>query len=120
MAAADVDAQITFLNVADLGRSAQFYGTTLGLELARDQGPCLIYRVAGGAYVGLCDHHPPEPDGIIVTLVADDVDAWAARLTAAGVEVDGPSASERFAIYHLFVRDPDGHLIEIQRFDDPL
>ena len=115
-----IDAQITFVHVADLARSAAFYGDVLGLALARDQGACRIYRVTGGAYLGVCDHRPPEPGGIILTLVSDDVDAWAARLVAAGHEVDGPHANPRFAIYHCFVHDPDGHLVEIQRFDDPL
>ncbi len=120
VAAADIDAQITFVHAADLARSAEFYGSTLGLELARDQGPCLIYRVTANAYIGVCDHHPPDPEGVILTLVTDDVDGWAERLTAAGAEVDGPTANERFAIYHLFTRDPDGHLVEIQRFDEAL
>ena len=115
-----LDAQITFLFVADLGRSAEFYGDALGLRLARDQGACLIYETAPNAYLGVCDHRPSQPEGTIVTLVTDDVDGWAARLRAAGVEVDGPKANERFAIYHCFVRDPDGHLVEIQRFDDAL
>lgn len=120
MTATGFDAQITFLHVADLARSARFYGELLGLELVRDQGACLIYRVAGAGYLGICGHRPPDPGGVIVTLVAEDVDGWAARLTAAGHEVEGPAANERFALYHLFVRDPDGHLIEIQRFDEPL
>ena len=29
-----------------------------------------------------------------------------------------PAHNPRFGIYHLFLRDPDGHLVEIQRFDD--
>ena len=120
MSTCAIDAQITFLYVADLARSAAFYGDALGLELARDQGACHIYRVTDSAFVGVCDHREPDPGGTIITLVADDVDAWADRLRAAGYEVDGPHANERFALYHLFVRDPDGHLVEIQRFDDPL
>ena len=114
------ESQITFLHVADLDRAAEFYEGVLGLELARDQGACRIYRVTPTAYVGLCDHRLPEPGGIIVTLVTDDVDGWAGRVRAAGVEVDGPHVNDRFAIRHCFVRDPDGHLLEIQRFDEPL
>ena len=117
---AGFEAQVTFLHVADLGRAAAFYGATLGLELVRDQGACLIYRVTADAYLGLCDHREPQPGGVIVTLVTDDVDGWAARLAAAGHEVDGPHDNERFAIHHLFVHDPDGHLVEVQRFDEPL
>ena len=114
------DAQITFLYVGDLARSATFYGDVLGLEAVRDQGACLIYRVAAEAYLGLCDHRPADPGGLIITLVADDVDAWAERLHAAGHTVEGPNASAQFALYHCFVHDPDGHLIEIQRFNESL
>jgi catechol 2,3-dioxygenase-like lactoylglutathione lyase family enzyme len=114
------DQQITFLYVADLARSAHFYGDALGLELARDQGACHIYKVRDGAYLGVCSHRPPEPGGVIVTLVSDDVDGWATRITEAGYDVDGPHANDRFELYHVFVSDPDGHLVEIQRFDNPL
>lgn len=112
--------QITFVYVADLDRASGFYDGVLGLELARDQGACRIYHVAGEAYLGICDHRPSEPGGIILTLVDDDVDGWARRLRDAGHDVDGPHHSDRFGIHHLFVRDPDGHLVEIQRFDQPL
>ena len=112
--------QITFLYVSDLDRSASFYEGLLGLELVRDQGACRIYRVTEGAYIGMCDHRPTAPGGLIVTLVTDDVDAWAKRLRDGGHDVDGPTANERFAIYHCFVSDPDGHLVEIQRFAQPL
>ena len=114
------DAQITFLYVADLTRSAAFYGDLLGLEQVRDQGACLIYRVATDAYLGLCDHRPPEPGGMIVTLVTDDVDGWADTLRASGHAVEGPEADAQFALYHCFTHDPDGHVVEIQRFDDPI
>jgi len=114
------DAQITFLYVADLARSSAFYGDLLGLELVRDQGVCLIYRVSADAYIGLCGHRPAEPGGMIVTLVTDDVDGWAERLRAGGHAVEGPEANARFELYHCFAHDPDGHVVEIQRFDDPI
>ena len=114
------DAQITFICVADIVRSTEFYGDLLGLALARDQGPCRIYRAGDDAYLGICDHCEPDPGNVILTLVTDEVDAWAARLVEAGLDVDGPRANDRFEIYHCFLRDPDGHLVEIQRFDVPL
>ncbi len=116
----DLDAQVTFLFVADLESSAAFYGGVLGLEQVRDQGSCVIYRVAADAYLGICDHRPVAAGGVIVTLVAEDVDGWAERLRRAGVAVDGPRDSERFGIRHFFLTDPDGHVVEVQRFDDPL
>eukprot|EP00666_Eupelagonemidae_sp_cell4sb_P007111 gene7111-17130_t len=30
--------------------------------------------------------------------------------------VGGPVLNERYEIYHIFFRDPDGHLLEVQEF----
>lgn len=121
MAALPVDAQITFLPVADLGRSAGFYEGALGLHLVVDQGTCRIYRVCGASYLGICERPGTLPHaGIIVTLVSPAVDAWHERLVGAGVDLlAAPSFSEQYRIYHAFYRDPDGHLVEIQEFEDP-
>jgi catechol 2,3-dioxygenase-like lactoylglutathione lyase family enzyme len=115
------NAQITFLPSADLKRSRVFYERILGLELVTDQGACHIYRVTTEAFVGLCSKKSFSPtDGVIVTLVADDVDGWCRRIVAAGGMIErGPDHSEQFGIYHAFLRDPDGNVLEIQRFDDP-
>jgi catechol 2,3-dioxygenase-like lactoylglutathione lyase family enzyme len=115
------DDQITFLPVADLDRSAVFYGETLGLELAVDQGDCLIYRVAARAFLGVCLRpERAKPSGVIVTLVTADVDDWHERIiTAGGICESPPAAHPDYGIYQAFYRDPDGHLLEIQRFDDP-
>ena len=120
--------QITFLDAADLGRTADFYERILGLRLARDQGSVRIYHVAGNAYLGFCDRtqvSPIAPRGaagvVVLTLISDDVDGWCARLAANGVEiVQPPTDKPQFRIYNAFARDPDGYLVEIQRFWDPL
>jgi catechol 2,3-dioxygenase-like lactoylglutathione lyase family enzyme len=112
--------QVTFLNCADLEVSSRFYAELLGLELVLDQGSCRIYRVAPNAFLGLCGGRSPGPSGVIVTLVTDAVEAWGARLRAAGVELEkGPVYNPDYDIVQLFVRDPDGTLVEIQRFCDP-
>ncbi len=112
--------QIVFLGVADIERSSAFYGGLLGLRLVLDQGDCRIYRTAGDAYLGICARPQRATDGLILTLVTDDVDGWHVRLDLADVVcVRRPSYHPKYAIYQAFYRDPDGHLIEIQRFDDP-
>ncbi|MEA2010341.1 MAG: VOC family protein [Actinomycetota bacterium] len=115
------DAQITFLPSSDLQRSRTFYERILGLVLVTDQGMCHIYRVAKGAFLGVCERETVTPtDGVIVTLVSDGVDGWCDQIIEAGGTIErGPEHSERFGIYHAFLRDPDGNLLEIQRFDDP-
>lgn len=113
---------ITFLFVEDLERSSDFYANRLGLELAVEQGSCRIFRVGRDSFIGICQRseHVGASAGVLVTLVCDDVDGWTARLQMAGVDIEEmPRANSQYGIYHAFLRDPDGHRIEIQRFDDP-
>jgi catechol 2,3-dioxygenase-like lactoylglutathione lyase family enzyme len=115
---------VTFLRTTDLAATADFYGGLLELPLVLDQGDCRIFRVARDSYLGFCGHEFPgdrgPPSGVVLTLVAEDVDGWYATLSARGVRFERePTMNPRFRIYHCFLRDPDGHLIEIQRFLDP-
>ena len=117
------DQQVTFLYCHDLRTSIAFYEETLGLEMVLDQGGCRIYRVSGDAFLGICqvrEGRAVQPEGVIVTLVTADVDGWHRRLEDRGVAFEtGPQAHADFNIYHCFLRDPDGYLLEIQRFEDP-
>jgi len=118
------DQAVTFLYTTDMDRARAFYEEMLGLECVLVQeGGCRIYRTAPHAFVGLCrarEGRESDPRGVILCLVADDVDGWAERLRARGVTFEKePQANPDFQIYHCFLRDPDGYLIEIQRFDDP-
>lgn len=116
------DAQIVFVPVADLARSAQFYELVLTLPLVLDQGGIRIYRGAGGGYLGLCQSDGPlaADDRLMITLVTEQVDEWYERFVAQGVATDGaPRENERYHIYHFFARDPDNYRVEIQRFLHP-
>ena len=115
--------QITFLDTRDLGRTADFYERILGLRLARDQGRCRVYHVSGNAYLGFCEstETAAPATGLTFTLVTDDVDEWCQHLVREGVEiVKAPADNPPYRIYNAFVRDPNGYLIEIQRFWEPL
>ncbi len=115
-----IDQQITFLYTADLAASAAFYEEMLGLPLAVDQGDCRIYQVSRDGLLGFCQcaNAPQQPAGIIITLVTQDVDEWYARLCARGVNFEHPPArNPKYNIYHCFLRDPNGYLLEIQRFE---
>lgn len=113
---------ITFLPTRNLDAATHFYRNLLGLPLARDQGTCRIFRASPNGYLGFCTHlHAPTPQGVILTLVHEDVDGWHARLAAAGVHITcAPVHNPKYAIYHFFFEDPDGYMLEIQRFDKPL
>lgn len=113
--------QVTFLYTAVLPQTTTFYQSILGLPLALDQGTCRIFQVTDTAFLGFCQHlEAARPAGVILTLVADDVDGWHDYLVAHNVPIEKPpTLYEKFNIYHCFIRDPNGYLVEIQRFLDP-
>lgn len=122
MTLSPLEEQITFLYTRNLSSTARFYEEILGLELVLDQGDCRVYRITGKAYVGFCQRAdaPEQPQGILLTLVTDDVDGWFEHLRDQGVPFDKePALNPRYNIYHAFLRDPNGYVIEIQRFLDP-
>jgi catechol 2,3-dioxygenase-like lactoylglutathione lyase family enzyme len=119
--------QITFVYTRDLEATALFYEEVLGLSLKLDQGSCRIYQASQDGFLGFCqrDEAPQGPSdpgtrAIILTLVTDEVDAWYEHLQGQGVAFEKPPAvNPQYNIYHCFLRDPNGYLIEIQRFLHP-
>jgi catechol 2,3-dioxygenase-like lactoylglutathione lyase family enzyme len=112
--------QVTFLYTADLAATAHFYEAVIGLPLVLDQGTCRIYRVSTDGFLGFCTRAGAQPAGVIVTFVTPEVDAWCARLQARGAVIEkAPVFNPTYNIYHAFLRDPNGYLLEIQRFCDP-
>jgi len=114
--------QVTFLYTRDLTKTAFFYEQVLGLSLVLDQGSCRIYRVSGDAFLGFCQREeaPAEPQGIIFTFVTPAVDSWHAHLVAQGQQPQAePQLNRTYNVYHFFLRDPNGYLLEFQEFRDP-
>lgn len=117
-----IQQQVTFLYSKDLEETRVFYEEVLGLSLVLDQGVCLIFYAAVGAYLGFCQHlqEAKTPSGVILTLVTDEVESWYEYLEQQGLLIDEPpSYNEKFNILHFFLRDPNGYLIEFQRFLNP-
>ncbi len=122
MASPSTTDAITFLPTNDLQATKEFYLERLGLPLVADQGVCLIFKVTDAAYFGFCSHLQTitKPDSVILTIVADDPDAWHRHCQHAGIETDSPpKLNKNYGIYHFFARDPNGYRVEFQRFDDP-
>ena len=117
------DYAITFFYYEDIVPIARFYEETLGFELVLDQGLARIYRVAPNSYFGIVDgnrghlRHQPQ-SAALFTVVAEDVEGWHAKLSAAGVPDLTELRRGRFCD-HFFFRDPAGYALEIQRSHDP-
>ncbi len=122
MGAVGADGLITFFYYDDLERAVKFYSEVMGLELVTDQGWAKIFRVAGEAYVGLVDGHrgfhkasPTKP--VMLTIVTSDVDAWYERFIEFGVETfSEPKDDEELGTRMFMLEDPEGYVIEIQKF----
>lgn len=111
------EASLVFLSVDDLHESSWFY-RSLGLEVMLDQGSCHVLGVEDTMMVGLCGGRVASPDGVIVTLVTRDVERVCARLEADGIAFEQrPRYNPEYRITHALLRDPDGYLVEIQRFE---
>ena len=113
---------VTFLGCHDLSETARFYEEILDLECVLDQGACRIYRVSRDGFLGFCQQKSVQATErqVIATFVTDDVDGEAKRLLERGSQIEkAPAHNPQFNIYHCFLRDPNGYLLEIQRFEDP-
>lgn len=121
-AAMEFDGIITFLYYKDLAKAARFYEDVLGLKMVIDQGFARIYQVAEKGHLGIVDetrgYHRANPiKPVEITLLVPDVDLWYRRIVALGVTTinephDIPGVNVRAFLLH----DPEGYVIEIQKF----
>lgn len=113
---------ITFLYYEDLERAVRFYRDVMGFELVTDQKWAKIFRIAGNAHVGCVDgkvgyHRPSEKKPVLLTIVVDDPDAWYAHFQDRGGRTLGaPRDDEELGLRIFFLEDPEGYVIEIQKF----
>ena len=118
------DYSITFFYYEDLAPIASFYEEVLGFELVLDQDVARIYRIATGSFFGIVDgnrghlQHQPR-SAALLTIVAEDVAGWHARLKARGVLQLTDIMRGRYC-EHFFFEDPGGYAVEVQRFHDPV
>jgi len=105
---------VVYLYVRDIGRSVAFYRDTLGIEFDVSDGWAET-RFPGGTRFALHGVHEglPEPQNgtIHVDFGVDDIDAAAARLRAAGVQV-GEIFRQPYGSHCSFV-DLDGYELEL-------
>ena len=112
---------ITFLKTNDLAETTRFYIEVMNFEFVLDQGDCRIFRTIANSYLGFCLTEESTGSGeIMITFEVDDVDAARDYFESKGIEIElQPRLNDRFKIYQMFIRDPNGYCIEIQRFLDP-
>ena len=111
---------ITFFYFRDLAAAVRFYEDVLRLPLVIDQGWSRIYRVAGGAHVGLVDaargaHRASDEKPVQLCLRVPDVADWHAWADAHGVDNLTPIREvDALGIRAFTFEDPEGYQIEVQ------
>jgi len=113
------------LVVADLDRAVDFYTRVLGLPLKHRSGPfaqldtgttrlALFTREAMADTIGFALAQPsPTAPAFEIGFLVDDVDAAFHELVDAGVPPVTPPVDRPWGQRTAYLRDPDGHLIEL-------
>lgn len=118
---------ITFLPCKNLSDILHFYRDILGLEIALEQGQCVIFKIGRSphiSYWGFCAHYDEfvkPAKRVCLTLVVDSPDeviALSNYLKEKKIECYREAQSTpQFKIFNTFFTDPMGYTIEIQSFN---
>jgi predicted enzyme related to lactoylglutathione lyase len=117
-----VNGIITFFYYKDLEKASRFYQDIMGFQLEVNQKWAKIFKVADNAYMGCVDgnvgYHKASPTKpVMLTVVVDDPDAWYEHFRAHGVEtLSEPHDEESLNLRIFLLEDPEGYVIEIQKF----
>jgi catechol 2,3-dioxygenase-like lactoylglutathione lyase family enzyme len=109
------------LRVRDQARSQRFYEDVLGCTLAKlNERISLIHLRFGDALIDLLpatEAGPVGPDHFCLSIHCDDLTAVAKELREKAVALEG-DVVQRFGAFgdgpSLYLRDPDGHMIELK------
>jgi len=114
--------QITLLYFRNIEKAYHFYEEILGLKLKIDQGYGRIYQVSGNALLGVMDEkrgflQSGSGKSVMISLITDEVDEWYERLQEKGVKLlSKPLTKEEIGIRSFLFEDPEGYILEIQKF----
>jgi catechol 2,3-dioxygenase-like lactoylglutathione lyase family enzyme len=103
------------LSSTPLEAAKGFYGDLLGLRPLMDHGwiVTLADPERPDAQIGLMTHDATAPVIPDVSVQVDDVDACHAAAVQAGAEIVYPLTLKPRGVRRFFVRDPDGHMINV-------
>lgn len=119
----EIQAANAFYYYRDVETAWAFYTDVMGFETVVDYGFAKILRVAKSSYLTLVNaedgmHSADEPKSVTLALVTDQVEGWHEYLTGAGVPMRAELRVEEGSAHDGFVAvDPEGYLLEIERFN---
>jgi catechol 2,3-dioxygenase-like lactoylglutathione lyase family enzyme len=112
-----MDVRRTVPNLASSSpeQAATFYQDVLGMQTVMDQGWIVTVADAErpGAQISLMTHDETGPVIPEVSVEVEDVGAAHAAAVAAGAQIVHPLTDETWGVRRFFLRDPDGHVINV-------
>jgi catechol 2,3-dioxygenase-like lactoylglutathione lyase family enzyme len=95
--------------------ATEFYSNMLGLQPVMDFGwiVTLADPERPGSQLSVLTEDKTAPVIPDVSVQVDDVDACHAAAVGAGAEIVHPLTDEPWGVRRFFVRDPDGHVINV-------
>ena len=114
-----------FIVAGDVGRASRFYSNVLGGEVLREGNPTIIALANSWIIINVGGpptddkptvtlEPPPDPDHIssFINIRVADIHAVYEQWSARGAEFLTPP-TDRGQELRCYMRDPDGHLIEV-------
>jgi len=110
-------AGIVFFATKKLPEIVDFYTSRMGMDVWVAQKDCTIMRKTDFA-LGFCQRESADTSGIITFVVdtREEVDRMSEELR--DLTEGSPQLNEKYRIYHFFLRDPEGRMLEVQQFID--
>jgi len=100
------------LTCRSVPESTRFYADVLGLRVVMDHG-WIVTLGTPSAQLSLISHDATAPMPPAVSVEVADVDAAYAAAVAHGAEIVHPLTDEPWGVRRFFLRDPDGHVVNV-------
>lgn len=105
---------VPILSSRSTADSVSFYGEVLGLAVVMDHGwIATLADSSGRLQLSVMTHDETAPMSPDVSIEVDDVDAAHAAAVARGAEIVHPLTDEPWGVRRFFMRDPDGHVVNV-------
>jgi catechol 2,3-dioxygenase-like lactoylglutathione lyase family enzyme len=108
---------IVFMSTRMRDGIVDFYTSRMGMEVWLEQEDCTILR-DGNLMVGFCQREKADTGGIITFVRESEGEVDATHVKLRDLAEEAPRENTKYRIYHFFLRDPEGRLLEVQSFLD--
>ena len=110
-----VNRVVADLPTTSMAAAVKFYTKVVGMRVVMNQGwvVTLADPERPQVQISLMTHDATAPVVPSASIEVDDVDACHAAAVRAGAEIVHPLTDEPWGVRRFFVRDPDGHVINV-------